>query len=128
MEYAIISAELSDLSAIRNSLRTDAFEKTHLQGVYQYHKVNGKYDGVHETSFIIYDIDIDNAIKIGKAFSQEAILTPFGLLYLEDLTFNPAKFKGFELVNDDDNYSEINGLKLRMPIDFDKKLQLQPIA
>ena len=123
--FVILSAEnpngISDTNYM-NDMHTGQLRKELDLLGYKHQELKGCYGGIKEISFIIWNVPVRIALGLRKRFNQESILVPAGLLY-KSLQINPAVHPNcFELIDDDDNYTEMNGLKFRMDIDFSKKI------
>ena len=122
-DWAILTAENPGnvtKDAAENARLNSRLEDDLIAGGYEYVKITGKYGKEMENSFLVLGIDPAKAQDFGRSYSQEAVLTREGLLY-RDGTVNPAKRA--KLLKDDaaDYYSEVNGTKFALDIDFGKR-------
>jgi hypothetical protein len=100
-------------------LKEDGFEIT---------PVTGHYGANPESSFIVKGMTDEQALKYGKMFNQDSVLTPKGLIY-QDGTVNPADLNNIDFdskMTDFFTEIQIDGEKVKfsIPIDFDKKVRL----
>ena len=122
-DWAILTAENPGnvtKDAAENARLNSRLEDDLIAGGYEYVKITGKYGKEMENSFLVLGINPAKAQDFGRSYSQEAVLTREGLLY-RDGTVNPAKRA--KLLKDDaaDYYSEVNGTKFALDIDFGKR-------
>ncbi len=87
----------------------------------EYTPVDGKY-GNEEKSLAITGVTEKQAIKLGKKYGQESVLTNKGLVY-QDGSYNPATGASELDTKPDDFYSVVNGQVFQIDIDFGEKVQ-----
>ncbi len=105
--------------------------KSRLQSDFTAHKLNGVYGGVAEESCMmqfdnINQLDalnlIEDAILLGKDLGQDSILTSSvksSRLYSCQSGHVDAVGQGYQLLeNPADNYSELNGVKFSLNLEF----------
>lgn len=122
-DWAILTAENPGnvtRDAAENARYNARLEEDLINGGFEYVKITGKYGKELENSFLVFGIDPAKAQDFGRSYSQEAVLTREGLLY-RDGTVNPAKRAKLLKGDTADYYSEVNGTKFALDIDFGKR-------
>lgn len=85
-------------------------------------EITGRYGGpTDESSFAVVGIAPEDALRLGRQYDQESVLTRDGLVY-QDGTRNPAT--GVEVFRKapKDYFSRIGDTIFRLNIDFDRRL------
>lgn len=128
-QYAILTAENPNAqpatpeankaanTALLEQLRQDGYEPI---------PVEGHYGGNPENSFIVPNMSDEDALRYGKQFGQQSVLTPKGLVY-QDGSINPSDKNNIDFSGkQEDFYTKITiagkPVKFSIPIDFDTKI------
>ena len=123
-DYAILTAENpanKKLSPTENAQRNLALEEyMDAEGI-EYHKVKGQYDNKAENSFIVTGITQEQALKLGKRFEQESVITKEGMAF-QDGKLLPAKHENLKIdptIKDNFTVANIGGKEVKFAMDFD---------
>lgn len=121
--FCIVSAELTILDANSNYSRNKQAADTLLDAGVSISKVNGKWGGNKETSFIVSGPNsTETTHNIAKQYNQQAYITVLqgiATIWVRQTNgnYHPEQtFDSMEILDDDniDNYTELsNGLKFR---------------
>lgn len=136
--WAILTAENpmgKTLSPEENAARQEALRQKLDEMGLKYEQIEGKYapEGEEGTAplehpFIVYNIDLDTARELGKAFDQESVLTRLGLVY-HDGTVHRAKRVTEHKTEPENYWSRVpsTGAIFTIDLDFDKRIPLEAI-
>lgn len=135
-QYSILTAENpmnKTLTPAENKILNDKLIAQLKKDGYTPIPVEGNYGKpVTENSFFVPGMTNAEALKYGKMFDQESVLTPKGFIY-QNGTYHPADLKNISFdKNMTEYYSKINigdtSVKFSIPINFDKTLKLNSLT
>jgi hypothetical protein len=128
-QYAILSGEKAGLPPEENVARTHLLARTLKERGHKAIEAEGRYGGTPEKSFVVPGMSEDEALELGAKFDppQESVLTPRGLVYLEDRSANPADLSKIDFSGTQTDYFTSvrigdQDVKFTIPIDFEKKI------
>jgi len=110
----------------KNAELTAAFKKElDDKGIEYIGPLPSKYENIPEDSFLLVNVNPEEALALGKKFGQSAIASPKGL-YFTDGAFQPAAGYAEHLPTAEDNFTTLtldNGkeLKFSIPINWEAK-------
>lgn len=89
-DWAVVSAELSELSEAINAARSAALRAELDELGLPWYDVDGVWQGARESSVLILGVDDSTALRIARQWGQAAVLTGSALVY-SDGTAEPVR-------------------------------------
>jgi len=131
-DWVIFSAEnpnAKPLSEEENAARTEKLRTALTNMGVPFRPAIGRYTELDENSFMVGSLTRRQQIELGKEWGQESVLTNLGLVYMDGSGVHRAtgarQFRtAEELEAHEDGYTEIDGYRFTVDMDFSRKITL----
>lgn len=127
-EWAILSAEKADMTEPQKAFASAQLFADLIERGYRPIPAKGVYGGAQERSFLVPGMKVDEALELGKKYSQESVLIPEGLLDTNTRVIKPADLSRIDFSPGPEAEAftelEVGGAPTRfaVPIDFERTL------